>query len=82
MEDAKSDSDAESEPESCPSINSQPTAPPHPLNALRTEVVNIIDKLFYLSNLIRGTSPNFHGTKASAHVEKDEEGNDIRGEGK
>jgi hypothetical protein len=44
------------------------------------EIVNIVDNLFAVSILIRGTSPMFQASRAAAHVERDSEGNDILAE--
>lgn len=41
------------------------------------EIVSLVDKLFSVSILIRGTSPNFRASRAAVHVEKDQEGVDL-----
>lgn len=76
---------ANSDTESDTSVNSMPSHrvesnEPQQASVIRDyvdEVVRIVDDLFALSILIRGTSPNFRVTRAAAHVEKDTEGNDV-----
>jgi hypothetical protein len=50
---------------------------PNPLQGYHDEVVSIVDKLFDVSILIRGSSPNFRASRAAAHGEKDPERNDL-----
>src|SRR5277367_3311915 len=47
------------------------------LQCYYNEIVSIVDKLFAVSILIRGTSPNFRASRAAAHVQKDAEGIDV-----
>ena len=55
-----------------------PDSPPgNEVQLYYDEIDSIIDKLFEVSTLIRGTPRNFHTDAAAAHVEKDAEGNDA-----
>jgi hypothetical protein len=49
----------------------------NPFGSYLQEVVSLVDKLFDVSILIRGSSRNFRAGRAAAHVEKDAEGNDL-----
>ena len=51
-----------------------------PVDAIQSycnEIIDIIDKLFNVSILIRRGSRNFRTSRAAAHIEKDEEGHDV-----
>jgi len=58
-------------------VGSESSTPDDGLRAYYHEIKGIIDKLFDLSILMRGTSPNFRMSRASAYVERDEAGNEI-----
>jgi hypothetical protein len=47
------------------------------LESYYDEVVDIVDKLFDISILIREVSRNFKISRTAAYIEKDEEGNDV-----
>ena len=47
------------------------------LRSYYNEIVRIVDKLYAVSILIRGTSPSFRVTRAAAHVEIDADGTDV-----
>ena len=74
------ESDISADSDSHPSVRS--TASSHEPNdrvllRYHCEVVSIVDKLFDVSILIRGTSRNFRASRAAVHVERDAEGNDV-----
>jgi hypothetical protein len=73
-ESESSDSEANVEPES---QSTSPEVTLHPLRTCYYEIVNIIDKLFDVSILIRGTARTFEANRAAAHIEKDKAGNDV-----
>src|SRR5213592_697626 len=47
------------------------------LQSYFNEIVDIVDKLFNISILIRKSSQNVRTSRAAAHIEKDEEGHDV-----
>lgn len=63
--------------QSIQSIVSSDEGEKHVLQRYYDQIVDIVDKLFDVSILIRRTSQSFRATRAAAHVERDTEGNDV-----